>query len=101
MKPNKVLLCNDDMTYLATVTKHGSRKPTKWEVLRCACILLRYRSKGKGSARKLLSSVWTKFRAATWKAGQVSSAKEMETAPELFTSASDTRCRPPQSGQTI
>ena len=85
----KVYQTNEDMSLIATITKDGSREPTKWEVLRLAYHMLRY-SRGKGSARKVLISAFAKLRAAPWKASHASWLNDTMKAPDAATSARDT-----------
>jgi len=88
--PKKVCVVTMDMTHFTTITKEGSREPTKWEVLRVAFFRLLYFRSGSGSFRKLLTSLWMRFKAASWKAGQVTPLNEGNTTPESSLSVNDT-----------
>lgn len=85
-----VCLVTDDMRDISIVSKEGTREPTKLEVVRALYIMLRYPSKGKGLFKKRLTSAWTKFWAAPWKASQASWLQETLTTPEPPLSSSDT-----------
>jgi hypothetical protein len=89
-KEKKVCLVSEDMTHFTTITKDGSREPTKWEVLRTAYYIILYGIKGKGLTRKRLISSLIRFKAAPWKASQASWEIKRDTAPTPLASESDT-----------